>query len=161
MTEGTTEIPQIRIGRFKEPKGAEAYFSRLKLISSTPKFDKYYMCLLLGLQERILGDESDVESGYFVDSYPGPYATQADIIAALLIEAELDRQGLMLSDVQGVERLMRRILSPYSSTRLSVDGIDLLNRYAAGGFSLLRQDIPPTNDVATFFKLYCKMLIER
>ena len=62
----------------------------------------------------------------------------ADYIAGLLIDAELDRASIAVSDRASVEAVMIELLDPSRATGLSPDGIRLLNRYAVSGFEELR-----------------------
>jgi hypothetical protein len=107
-------------------------------------FDTYYVCLLLGLRERKLGHADQLDSDRFLDNYPEDYRAQADFIAGLLIDAELDRKGIDLGNKQSVEREMVLLLDPSSPTGISAAGSDFLNRYAVAGFERLQQEmIPP------------------
>lgn len=135
---------------FVLPQGARAFFklaeaprdSKTKFIM----FDQYYCCLMAGLDARKLGAPEDSESEEFVKGYPDDYKHQADLIAGLLIDAELDRKGIQSEDRASIEREIVTLLDPTSPTRLSAEGNALLNRYAAEGFKLIHdQMLAPAN----------------
>jgi hypothetical protein len=96
-------------------------------------FDSWYLCALIGLRERTLGAKDELEDEYFIDHYPEDFKAQADFIAGLLIDAELDRNRILLLD-------------PSRTTGLSESGVEILNRYAVGGFARLEEAmLPPAN----------------
>lgn len=109
-------------------------------------FDSWYVCMLVGVQARKLGAKDDLEDAYFIDSYPEDFKPQADFIAGLLIDAELDRKGIDVTDKASVEREMILLLDPQRTTGLSDTGGELLNRYAVAGFAILDEAmLPPAN----------------
>lgn len=100
------------------------------------QFDAYFHCLMCGLDRRRLGADAEVGEE-FVRDYVQSYQPHAELIAGLLVDAELFRINIKLDDVKGVERKMVELLEPASATRLSSEGLALLNRYAAGGFNVV------------------------
>jgi len=59
---------------------------------STPRFlmfDAFYSCLLLGLDGERHGRAEDLETDEFAKVYPEAYRGQAELIAGLLVDAEL------------------------------------------------------------------------
>lgn len=106
-------------------------------------FDTYYVCLLLGLRDRKLGRQEDLDPDRFIENYPEDYRAQADFIAGLLIDAELDRKEVDVANKVSVEKEMILLLDPSNPTGLSATGSEFLNRYAAGGFSRLEQEMTP------------------
>ncbi|WP_097201853.1 hypothetical protein [Delftia acidovorans] len=134
---------------FHLPVAARTFFKSLigmreNSVTRFLLFDAYYACLMIGLDARKLGSESEVESDIFVAEYPEAYALQSDIIAGLLIDAELDRKGIDATDRASVEDEMIRLLNPASATRLSAAGDKLLDLYAAYGIrQILDRMLPP------------------
>lgn len=144
---------------FVFPKGARGYFKAVDdLRSGLPKFDsmfdKYYLCAMVGLDARRLAGDEDLEGDKFVDGYPGEYQAQADLIAGLLIDAELDRQRISPEDRGSIEREMIRLLNPQATTKLSDEGMRLLNRYAASGFKLIRERVLQPHTLEDFLIAY-------
>jgi hypothetical protein len=121
------------------------------------QFDKYYLCLLLGLDKRRLGQPADLETDEFVRAYPQDFAAQAEMIAGLLIDAELDRQAIGTSDRESIQQVMLRLLDHNSPTGLSEVGSQLLNQYAAGGLSMLRDALPSPQSLPDFLYAYVQI----
>jgi len=144
---------------FKLHKSAPAYFRHLLSGGGAAhrfdtQFDAYYYCLLVGLDRRQLrpldelGDE-------FVRDYVLEYQPHAATIAGLLVDAELDRTNTGREDVKAVEKRMVELLEAGSASRLSKEGQELLNRYAAGGFTVLNDLLAnPPQSLEEFFVSY-------
>ncbi|RON79115.1 hypothetical protein [Pseudomonas fluorescens] len=152
---------------FQAPVGMRSFFNfdsnRMFARSIEPKrelaprfllFDAYYCCLLLGLDARHLGDEKNIEQEKFLDSYPDSYKGQAELIAGLLVDAELTRREVASDNRTDIERVMVRLLDLTSSTRLSAEGDRLLNRYAASGFDRIRETITSPENLEDFLVAY-------
>lgn len=144
---------------FKLPKDCRDYFKLLFKRGDggarfDTLFDQYYFCLMVGLDKKVLLSEHHLEPDRFIDAYPGDYQSQADVIAGLLISAELVRKGIEKDDRASIEHEMLRILDNNSATRLSEEGMKLLNQYAAYGFSTLRQEILPPQSLEEFLVMY-------
>jgi hypothetical protein len=75
---------------------------------------------------------------------------QADIMAGLLFDGELDRKAIDSDDKTSIEHEMIKLINPTSATRLSDDGSQLLNLYAAHGFKLLQDYMMPPATVEEF-----------
>jgi len=144
---------------FKLHKGAPGYFRHL-LGGGDPgkkfdtQFDAYYYCLLVGFDKRQLcsleelGDE-------FVRDYVQDYQPHAATIAGLLVDAELDRANIGRDDVKAVEKRMVELLEAASASRLSDEGQNLLNQYAAGGYVVLSDALAtPPQSLEEFFVTY-------
>ncbi|CAA2136849.1 hypothetical protein MBLL_00368 (plasmid) [Methylobacterium bullatum] len=117
-------------------------------------FDVYYCCLLLGLDGERYGRAEDLEAEEFTKVYPEAYRGQAEIIAGLLVDAELRRQEIQPEDRDSIEAEMVRLLDLKSSTRLSAEGDRLLNLYAAIGFEKLDGAIPSPDNLEDFLVAY-------
>jgi hypothetical protein len=147
---------------FVAPKGLLEFFKgvghgRSDGTQFATQFDKYYLCLLAGLDVRRLGQPTELESDEFIRAYPQDYSAQADILAGLLIDAELDRQAISATDRESVQQEMLRLLDHNSPTRLSDTGAQLLNRYAAGGLAILRDRLPSPQSLADFLSAYVQL----
>src|SRR5260221_13251732 len=113
---------------FKLPKDCRDYFKLLFKRGDggarfDTLFDQYYFCLMVGLDKKVLLSEDHLEPDRFIDAYPGDYQSQADVIAGLLISAELVRKGIEKDDRASIEHEMLRILDNNSPTRLSEEGM--------------------------------------
>ncbi|MCL6597497.1 MAG: hypothetical protein K6T81_02010 [Alicyclobacillus macrosporangiidus] len=145
---------------FKHPKDAQSYFRLMREKQWFQyDFDAYYLCLMAGLHFRRLG-KPEMVGNAFIDHYPGAYVDAAQSIAGLLIDAELDRQQI-LQTRDSIEKLIISLLDLRSKTFLSDEGMNLLNRYAAGGLELIRDRIPPTPDMEVFLVHYHNLLNEQ
>lgn len=149
---------------FKLPKLAREYFRNIDDRSSEEhkfsiKFDIYYLCLMIGLDRRGLGKTDEIESDAFIDYYPDRYYKEAgELIAALLIDAEMDRKDIQREDAVSVERLIVNLIDHETQTRLKPEGVDLLNKYAAYGMEIIADKIIPPTELATFIIQYHKLL---
>ena len=127
------------------PKAARGFFRTIteRTVSGSRyiMFDTYYVCLLLGLDARRLGRVEELEGDRFLDNYPEDYKAQADYIAGLLIDAELERNKIDLSSKASVEGQMVLLLDPSNPTGLSATGSERLNRYAVGGFGRIEEEM--------------------
>jgi len=144
---------------FQLPKESRDYFKHVLKRSDggarfDTLFDQYYFCLMIGLDRKALASEDDLEPDRFIERYPGDYQPQADIIAGLLINAELARKGIEKDDRASIEQEMLRILDSQSPSRLSDDGMKLLNLYAAYGFKAIREEITPPQSLEEFLVWY-------
>ncbi|MEA3051905.1 MAG: hypothetical protein QOG72_808 [Sphingomonadales bacterium] len=130
---------------FVMPKAARGFFRTIteRTVSGSRyiMFDTYYVCLLLGLDARRLGPGDELEGDRFLDNYPEDYKAQADYIAGLLIDAELERNSIDLCNKASVEGQMVLLLDPSNPTGLSATGSERLNRYAVGGFARIEEEM--------------------
>lgn len=127
---------------------------------STPRFlmfDAYYCCLMVGLDGERHGRPEDLESDNFANVYPESYRGQAELIAGLLVDAELRRQEIAPEDRQSIESEMVRLLDLKSSSRLSGEGDRLLNLYAVTGFERLEAAVAAPDNLEDFLVAYHRM----
>jgi len=139
---------------FVFPRGGRTFFKAIEAPRDGAKkflmFDAFYCCLLAGLDARRIGDNQDLESDVFINGYPEDYKGQADIIAGLWIDAELDRKAIDPGDKISIEREMIKLINPTSASRLSDEGNELLNLYAAHGFKLTQDYMMPPATLEEF-----------
>lgn len=143
---------------FTLPGKARPFFRTVT--ERTPKylmFDSWYLCALIGLRERTLGAKDELEDEYFIDHYPEDFKAQADFLAGLLIDAELDRNRIDVQDKASVEREMILLLDPSRMTGLSESGVEILNRYAVGGFAKLEDAMLPPANVEDLLVKYAEL----
>ncbi len=152
---------------FTLPQNARTFFGfegqRAFARSRTPKresavrflmFDAFYCCMLLGLDQAKLGEESRLEPANFTVGYPEPYKGQAELIAGLLVDAEIRRLAIGPEDRDDIERQMVHLLDLSSPSRLSADGDQLLNRYAVTGFDRMRTAMTECDNLEDFLVGY-------
>ena len=109
---------------------------------------------MLGLHDGKLGDTGRLESDSFYSNYPDSYKGQAELIAGLLVDAELRRLKIGPDDREDIEQQMVHLLDLSSLTRLSVVGDGLLNQYAVSGFDRLRDGMMPPDNLEDFLVAY-------
>lgn len=145
---------------FKLPKEARDYFKYIDQRENKFKtiFDKYYLCLMIGFCGERLGKTEEYENADFLESYPQAYADKAPLITGLLINAEMNRQGISSEDRISVEGLILHLIDNNSSTKLSEKSIDLLNSYAAAGMNIIKEKIAQTSDLETFLVHYHRLI---
>jgi hypothetical protein len=117
-------------------------------------FDAYYCCLLLGLYDGKLGEPSRLEGEKFLENYPESFKGQAELIAGLLVDAELRRLRIEPDDREDIEQQMVHLLDLGSLTRLSATGDGLLNQYAVSGFDRLRDGMMAPDNLEDFLVAY-------
>lgn len=107
-------------------------------------FDAYYAGLLVGLQTGRMANSKELEKPNFIDHYPGEFEGAREYIAGLLVEAELRRlDGSDQYSERRFEREIAKLLDADKPSRLSQNGLDALNAYAAGGFEYIREKLKP------------------
>ena len=131
------------------PNDAKSFFKHIPEHASHPQgvrfmdIDKYYACLMLGLRAGELGRKDDIAPNSFLAAnagYPEVYKEAADVIAGLLVDAEIRRNNINVKDRDQIESETVKLLKPRSAMGLSDKGIDLLNRYAARGLEYLKSE---------------------
>jgi hypothetical protein len=147
---------------FKLHKEARDWFSGL--FGKEPfgtLFDCYQTCLVLGLaRERYEFDDKAMEE--FMDEFTQRYRPHQTIIVGTLVSTAIQRKGITSSDSQAVAEEIGRLVSGDSSRGdLTPEGFKEMNRYALGGFNMLRErfDLAPSN-TAAFFEKYRDLLEE-
>lgn len=123
--------------------------TKLKLL-----FDEYYLCLMVGLASEMYDENPKLESSEITDVYPGDYVQSRDYIAGLLIATERKRRGIPESDSGALEKLMTRYLDSESRTRLSQEGVDRLNQYAARGIDIMMDVMTKPYELESFLIEY-------
>lgn len=142
------------------PKTAVEFFIHIQEYPMTGvrfmDIDKYYACLMLGLRASELGREDDLAPSFLAAGagYPDAYKPTADLIAGLLVDAEIRRNNINPNDRDEIERETVKLLQPRSALGLSNKGIELLNRYAARGFEYLRAELSSPRSLEVFLLGY-------
>ena len=121
------------------------------------KVDLYYLCLLLGLRRRQLDDSTDTNEVYA--KLPQEFAGSRHQIIALLLSAEMEREGLDFADQLASQKLVSRYIDSLNPASLSKDGFSKCNSYASGGFNALSESlVDPPRDVNAFLVRYVTLL---
>lgn len=142
--------PQRLFARVTRPTGA-----RRDLIL----FDAYWACLCVGLLAREQAGPDELERDRFLVAYPEDYEPFGEYIAGLLVEAELAAMHTENFSEPELEHAIADLLKVSAPTRLSPKGLGLLNRYAAGGFQIIRDQMRPRpTDIPNFLIRYQSVL---
>jgi hypothetical protein len=149
---------------FRLNNDAKKWFKDIsKDFGHASQFDMYYFCLMAGLATNTLTHIPDSETSELVDSFPAEYAAKGRLIISLFISRELRRQGVEFTERAAVNSSIRRLVDPNSPSRLSSEGMKLLNQYSNGGFEVLVGWFGNTPDdrprmLATFLPLFQRHL---
>ena len=147
------------------PKAAAEYFVHIREHPLPGvrfmDIDKYYACLMLGLKASELGREDELAPQSFLAAgagYPDAYKPAADLIAGLLVDAEIRRNNIDPKDRNQIENETVKLLEPRSAMGLSDTGASLLNRYAARGFEHLQSELTAPRSFEVFLVEYARIL---
>lgn len=123
------------------------------------KFDVYYLCLMVGIKQGELDDVTDAIEIY--QKFPQEYEGSRLQVLALLISAELKREGLEFNERDAVQSVIARYIATDSPSNLSAEGFKRANSYASGGFNLLVDAYgEPPQDVNAFLAKYAEFIGE-
>lgn len=151
---------------FRLSKEARSYFGNINNASSLNEletdWDKYYLSAMAGIKarSRVPDDEEPPASQQFLDYVIPAYDDQKYKIYGSLIVAEVEREGIPWGQKEEIRQLMLNLLDSESNTRLSEDGIRVLNCYAEKGSRLIRSEIKPQPQLDEFLELYYEFLDE-
>lgn len=115
------------------------------------------MSLLVGLAQSKIDTNADLETSEFVDEYPGNYQDSRDYIAGLLIATEAKRLPVDVTNASALEQLMTILIDSHSKTRLSKEGEDSLNQYAARGINVILEKMPQHTRLEEFYQDYFEL----
>lgn len=142
---------------FKLPKKCRSFFSDITGKDDSKLnilFDGYYLSLLVGLAQAKIDASADLEASELVDEYPINYQDSRDYIAALLIATEAKRIPVDVTNANELEQLMTILVDSQSKTRLSKEGEDRLNQYAARGIEVIVEKMPQHTRLEEFYQDY-------
>jgi hypothetical protein len=142
---------------FRLPKNCREYFRDItgKVDGKLNYwFDGYYLSFLVGLAQTKIDSNAEFESSELVDEYPIDYRKSSDYIAALLISTEAKRIPVDETNADALERLMTTLLDSHSRTRLTAEGENRLNQYAARGISVILEKMPKHTRLDEFYQDY-------
>jgi hypothetical protein len=154
MSESTGPV-QFMFG--EEPR---SYFSRLEKSSSSGKFpvmlQKYWLCAQLGL---VRGRKGDVgKSSWVTDNFAPPLSEHQHSIRAFAFFTHCTELAVDVEDEEEMIAAMKNFFDQDRKHKLSGVGLRLLDDYAAGGFEILRDEIPNPSDLSDFLLEYVEIL---
>lgn len=117
-------------------------------------FDQFYLCLMVGLDDGKLAPETDLEPAEFAKGYTAAYRPYTPVIAGMLVDAEMRRQGIPATKEAVQREILQIIEVGNSGTQLKDEATTLLSRYAARGFEIIREAIPRPRTLEDFLVAY-------
>lgn len=151
---------------FRLSKEARSYYGNINQVSTINKldtdWDKYYLSAMAGIKarSRVPDDEEPPAEQEFVDYVIQSYEDQKYEIYGSLIVAEIEREGIPWGQKEEIKQLMLTLLDSNTNTRLSEEGIHVLNCYAEKGSRLIRSEIMPPPQLDEFLERYYELLDE-
>jgi hypothetical protein len=128
---------------FRLPDKARQWFTHIpKKNGFELEFDSYYFCLITGLKKGKKEPYTNSDTTEIVQQFPGEYKQHRHLIIALFLHTELTSLGISLKERNALNKELATLIDPASATKLSDDGMKLLNRYAYGGYLQLVQHFP-------------------
>ena len=129
--------------------------------STEVKFDLYYYCFMAGIAAEEVQVFDNKDTTELVSNWPGPYRQYRGVLMAVLLQKELQRLAIPLSDRAEMHKEIERLLDPLDPAGLSTKGFEMANKYAAGGFhTLSRWFVEPPMHIDTFLPKFKKKISE-
>ncbi|WP_461451637.1 hypothetical protein [Mucilaginibacter sp.] len=128
---------------FRISNTARHWFRHLKGKPGTEiDFDFFYFCFIAGIATEKKDPLPNSETTELIQNFPKDYAPQRNLIIALFLKAELKDMGIDLNERKALNKELSGLLDPNTVTRLSDEGLKLLNYYSHGGFLKIQERIP-------------------
>ena len=105
-----------------------------------PDFDSFYFCFVAGICEMRKKAVTTSETAELVENFPGPYRSRGRLLVGLFLSKELEYLGVALTDKRTVHAAISRLVKPGAPNYLSDEGVHEFNKYAHGGYEVLRYD---------------------
>ena len=133
--------------------------------SDAPQMDIYHMCFVVGTLSVLNNNNNDFveledpKAPFYSKGWPSEYRNNADSIIALLLESEIVRLDYDRNNKELIKSFVDSYLDTNSITKLSNEGINLMNRYSFNGYLKIKNTIkqPPT-EPTTFLIQYQKII---
>ena len=125
---------------FRLRKDARLWFKDLQDSKDfTLEFDAFYFCLMAGLAMGRKEDIPTSDTAELTDTFPERYRERSRILVALFLATELKTLGVDMSNKKEVHNQVSQLIQPNSQNHLSDVGMKEFNRYAHGGYMVLRE----------------------
>ena len=128
---------------------ASTAYKRLSKQSAYGKIDQwdyFYYCALIGMRKQKISNDKLEE---FHKSYTTTYQPLKSIIAGLVVSSDLKRTGEKYTR-DNISKKFKQLVSPDSELILNSEGLDLLNKFADGGFKYFSDRFPNVTDIFDF-----------
>ncbi len=106
----------------------------------TVDFDALYFCFMAAiLTGRRAPEAPSAETAELIDYFPARYIERKQLLVATLLTAELKRLSVDMGNKEEVHATIGKLIHPNSPSQLSEEGTREFNRYAYGGFDVLKE----------------------
>lgn len=120
-----------------------------KTLPGSTIFDLFYFCLVAGLVSARSSEPAQigVSTKEMVDYFVIDYKPASSFLIAMLVVAELKREGIDVTEDGAVRDVFRRLVASGVENRLTDEGTRRMNAYASGGYEYLaeRRDQKPNS----------------
>lgn len=128
---------------FRLANTAKQWFRHLKGKPGTDiDFDFFYFCFIAGIATGKKDPLPNAETTEIIQHFPKDYLAQRNLIIALFLKAELKDMGIDLEERKALNKQLSVLLDPNNVTKLSDEGLKLLNHYSHGGFLKIQERFP-------------------
>ncbi|WP_051836892.1 hypothetical protein [Streptomyces sp. NRRL F-2580] len=137
MTSEPTRAPQP----FRLRDDAKEWFKALYEKDFRIGFDAFYFCFMAGIATGKKVSTPNSAAPELISYFPERYAPRKQVLVALFLTQELEDLGIKMSEKKDVHAKIKKLLEPNSSGHhLSEEGVKEFNKYAHGGFEVLRDE---------------------
>ena len=143
--------------KFRLRQTATNYWDKLNSAEPSTKdmvkLNFYWLCAQLGMAyDRRPGLDSGVE---MVDKFTKNLEPHSPLIKGFLLAAIWRYREVKKNDIQ---QQFVKLLSAETLTKISSDGMDILDNFAEGGFQMIEKNIPSKNGWSYFMQKYHSLM---
>jgi hypothetical protein len=143
--------------KFKLPNIANTYWNKLNDNSSNDSKDSvklnfYWLCAQLGI---VYDKRKELDGVETTDKFTAKLDPHSSMIRGLILAGIWRYREVKKNDVQ--DQLIK-LLSADNFTKISSDGIDILDNFAAGGFQMIEKNIPSKHGWNYFMMKYHSLM---
>ncbi|MET8677030.1 hypothetical protein ABZW18_05375 [Streptomyces sp. NPDC004647] len=126
---------------FRIRDDAKKWFKALRERDFRVDFDSFYFCFMAGIATGKKAQVPKDETSELVSYFPERYGSRKQLLVALFLTQELADLGIEMGEKKDVHSKIKKLLDPDSpGHHLSDDGVREFNKYAHGGFEILRDE---------------------
>ncbi|MFF3062063.1 hypothetical protein [Streptomyces sp. NPDC057909] len=104
-------------------------------------FDAFYFCFIAGITSGKKAPIPNSAAAELVAYFPDRYGSRKQLLIALFLTQELEDLGIEMGEKTDVHAKIKKLLDPNASGHnLSDEGVKEFNKYAHGGFEVLRDE---------------------
>lgn len=117
------------------------------------QMDIYYLSLVVGIGKNQCPTFQENQVTEITRSYTEKFLPLKDLLAGVLLAAEITNFGLPAEN-KIIRKKVSELFNSTSPTSLSDNAINIMNRYAFGGFELMKRELtkaPPVHDFLVWY----------